>query len=130
MNKKVLMSMFFVLIFAAVGLPFWLDVPDYEGKDSFIYQMFLFCLLGGFWILAFSYFVTELKKINDKVWKPIVVLVLAIGFVLNNKYGGLLSVSGDGVSSLFSQPIIWLLAGTIIGYLVLLIYNRSKHQPS
>ncbi len=129
-NNKVLMSVFFVLLLLAGGLPFWFDVSDYEGNNNFVYQMLFFCLLGGFWILVFSYFVIELKKVSHKIWRPIVVLVLAIGLYLHYDYGGLFSVSKDGTLSLFKQPILWLLAGTIIGYLILFAYNRNKPQSN
>lgn len=129
-NNKVLLSIFIVLLLVAVNLPYWLDVSDYEGNNNFVYQMLFFWLLAGFWILVFYYFVNELKKISDKIWKPIVVLVLAIGFFLNYRYGGLFSVSGNGTLSLYRQPIMWLLAGTIIGYLVLSFYNRNNSQSN
>ncbi len=129
-NNKIIMFIFTVLLFSAVSLPYWLDVSDYEGNNSFLYQMFFLYLIGGFWILSFVYFINELKKINDKIWKPIFVLVLATGFLLNYSYGGLLSVSENGILSLYKQPIIWLLAGTVIAYLVVFIYNRNNPQSN
>jgi hypothetical protein len=130
MKNKVLMSVFFVLLLIAGGLPFWLDVSDYRGNNNFVYQMLFFSLLGGFWIFIFSYFVAELKKASDKLWRPVVVLVLTIGFFLHYSYGGLFSASGDGTLNLFRQPIMWWFAATAIGYLVLFKYNRNKLQPN
>ncbi len=46
-NNKVLMSVFFVLLLLAGGVPFWLDVSDYEGNNNFVYRMLFFWLLAG-----------------------------------------------------------------------------------
>ncbi len=129
-HHKVLMSVFTVLLFVTVSLPFWLDVSDYEGNNNFVYRMLFFWLLAGFWILVFSYFVTELKKVSDKIWRPIGVLVLAVGLFLHYNYGGLFPVSEDETLSLFKLPIMWLLIGTTIGYLVLYVYNRNRSQSN
>lgn len=128
-NNKVLMSIFVVLLLLAVNLPFWLDVSDYQGNNNFVYRMLFSLFLGGFWILVFSYFINELKKANDKIWKPLVLLVLAIGYFLHYSFG-LFSVSENGALSLFRQPIMWLLIGTTIGYLIVFTYNQKKPKSN
>ena len=139
-DNKLFKVVIFVSLMVAVSLPFWLEARDYPGGEKFVFKMLFFWLLAGFWLLAFVYLIGELKKINDIIWKPIAVSVLAIWLFLNYRYPGLLSISEDGTLNLFSeggtlsllnlfkQPIIWMLAATTIGYLAARTYNRNNPQ--
>lgn len=141
-NNKVFKVVILVSLLTAVGLPAWLEASDYPGHEGFVYKMLFFMLLGGLWALAFLYFIGELKKINNIIWKPVAVSVLAIQLFLIYRYNGLLSISEDGTLNLFSedgtlsllnlfkQPIIWMLVGTTIGYFIVRIYNRNKLQST
>lgn len=127
-NNKILLSVFTVLLFAAINLPYWLDVSDYQGNYNFTYKMIFFSLIGFLWILALYYFISELKKINGKIWKPVLIAFLAIGFLINYRYGGLFFISGDKIPSFIGQPIMWMLIATLVGNVVLFIYKRNKPQ--
>ena len=127
-DNKVFKVVIVVSLFTAIGLPAWLEASDYPGHEGFVYKALFQQLLLGFWMLAFVYFVSELKKINDIIWKLIAVSVVAIQLFLIYKYNGLLSISEDGAMSLYKQPIIWMLVGTTIGYLIARIYNRNNPQ--
>lgn len=128
-NNKVFKVVILVSLLTAVGLPAWLEASDYPGHEGFVYKMLFFMLHGGLWALAFLYFIGELKKINNIIWKPVSVLVIVVWIFLIRIYPGL-STSEDGTLSLFQQPIIWMLVGTTIGYLVARIYNRNKLEST
>ena len=81
-------------------------------------------------MLVFVYFISELKKINDIIWKLILGSALVIWLLINHEYSGLLSISEDGIMTLYKQPIIWMLVVTAIGYFIARIYNRNKLQSA
>lgn len=113
-----------ISLFTAVSIPFWLGTS--EGSVS---KMLFFWLLAGLWMLAFLYFIDELKKVNDAIWRPMTALVIVICVFLIRLYPGL-STSEDGTLSfsLFHTPIIWMIVGTVIAYLIVRIYNRHNLQ--
>lgn len=81
-------------------------------------------------MFMFYFFNNELKKINDKIWKPLAILTIISGFLLINAYGSRTSLSQDGVLSLFKHPVMWMLIASSIGYFVLFFYNRDKPQSN
>ena len=119
-NNNVVKVLIIISLFIGVSIPFSL-----QASEGFVYKMLFFMLLSGFWGLAVLYFIDELKKINDMIWRPLLVLVIFTWIFLIRLYPGL-STSEDGTLSLFQPSIIWMLVGTVIAYLVARIYNRNR----
>ena len=119
-----------LLVLLAVGLPAWLGASDYPGRETFVYIALFFFVLEGLCMIAYVGFITELKRINDVIWKPIALLLLAAQIFLLQRYNGLLSLSEDRTLHLSYGTMSWILGGfTIsltIGYLLLHFYNRSR----
>ena len=123
-SNKVFKVLISISLFIGVSIPYWLGA-----SEGFVYKMLFFMLVLGFWMLAFLYLIDELKKINDTIWRPILVLVIFSSFFLIRLYPGL-TTSEDGTLSLFQPSMIWMLVGTVIAYLVVRIYNRNKLQST
>ncbi len=126
-NKIVLLIVFSVLLLSN-GLWFIDSIPSKE--NSFWLDFFSFCFIGIAFIFTFYFFNNELKKISDKIWKPLAILTIICGSLLINGYGSRTSVSEDGVLGLFKHPVTWMLMASAVGYLVLFFYNRNKPQSN
>lgn len=85
-------------------------------------------LIGLLYIYSFSTLIDFTDEVRENSWRLLGVFSMLISTLLNYKYGGIYSITKDGLFSLFKEPIVWMLLTTLIAHLILLIYRKSKSQ--
>lgn len=128
MKNKTLMVIIIILMALASSLPFWLDAISTSENNNFLYNAVFFGLTGIAYICSYGFLIVEVKKINDKIWLPLLIITTAGGFILATRFTGAFARTENKIIGIFAEPIIWLLIATLIGHLVLFFYKRNKQQ--
>lgn len=126
MKNKLLIITFFAIVVLVNALLFLSAGGNREGGNDFLYKTLFFWLTGAAFLFSCAFLFSGIRKINDKILLPFVIIIAATaGVFLNFKYGGSFSENWLG---LFREPLLWMLIATLIGHLVLLFYKRNKQQ--
>lgn len=128
MKNKTLMVTIILLMALASSLPFWLDaISTSENYDS-LYNAVFYGLTAIAFICSAGFLITEVKKINDKVWLLLLIIIPISSVFFGNIFGGAFVRMENRVAGILSEPIIWFLIATLIGHLILFFYRRNKQQ--
>jgi hypothetical protein len=117
-----------VLILLIINLSYWVEAINGADNSDFLRKSILFWATGITFLCSFYFLVTEAKKLNNKVFKFLVVAIIAGGLILNRYFGGASVEIESKLIGVFSEPIMWLLIATLIGHFVLFIYKRNNPQ--
>ncbi len=97
-------------------------------QGEFPYSMALFILVGIATLSSFTWLAVRIKKLDSKFGLPILVIILVSVYFLNKWFGG----ASVGIENMwigvFYEPLMWLLIITLIGHLILSVYNRNNRQ--
>lgn len=128
MKNKTLAVIFIVLMALAASVPFWLEAIQQSENNDFLYTAIIFWLTGIACVCSGVSLITELKKIDDKVWLLPLIIIPIGGFFLSRSFGGASVKIESKLAGIFSEPIMWILIATLIGHLVLFFYKQNKQQ--
>lgn len=127
-NNKLLIIAFFGIASFIINLSFLSLGNNGVGNNDFLYGSLLFGLIGMAFLYSWYFLFLKMRKINNKIVKPLVIILVILGTILNFKYGGT-SVRIENIwIGIFSEPIMWLLIASLIGHLILFIYKRNNPQ--
>ncbi len=113
-----------LFFFAVIGTLFgYLCVA--QDPVFWVKALFILTLCGAFFLVS-SLILQELKGIDKRALKPFVLFGLVLVVLANYLFGYRVFVEGDGIRSVLSAPILWLLGIAGIGYLVLRFFNSRR----
>jgi len=127
MKNKLLIITFFAVVLLVNTLLFLFVGIDREDSSDILHKTLFFWLTGAAYLFSCYFLFSEIRKINDKILQPLVIITVAITVVLHFRYGGAFARSGY-LTDLFKEPLLWMFAATLIGNIVLFVYKRNKPQ--
>ncbi len=125
-NKLLIIAIIAILLFVNTLIYRSVGIGS-ENGDEFLYKILVFWLGGVAFLYSCYFLFSEIRKLNSKILKPLVLIMLVSGVALQLKYGGAFA-SADNWLNLFREPIVWMLNATLISHLVLFIYKRNNQQ--
>ncbi len=128
MKNKTLMITIMILMALASSVPFWLDAISTSENNNLLYSAVFFGLTGIAYICSYGFLIAEVKKINDKIWLPLLIITTTGGYILAAKFTGAFARTEYKITAIFAEPIMWMLIATLIGHLFLFYYKRNKNN--